>query len=236
MTSKRLLSVLVPALILLLRCNGSDSPMTASSVTTTTTAPPSPAATAEYRVTFEATWSRDTHPNMFPDNPHFSGLIGATHQQDVRFWQEGFLASNGMESMAERGSKTPLDQEVDKAIAEGRAQNLLSGGGINRSPGLVSLDFTASIEHPFVTLVSMVAPSPDWFVGVSALSLLQDGDWANEIVVELHPYDAGTDSGTSYASRDKDTVPPIPISRIDGPPLQVGGTVPPVGTFTFQRQ
>lgn len=210
--------------------------MTASVVTTTTTAPPSPAATAEYRVTFEASWSRETHPNMFPANPHFSGLIGATHQQEVRFWQEGSLASDGIESMAERGAKTPLDQEINQAITDGRAENLLSGGGISRSPGSVSLDFTASVDHPFVTLVSMLAPSPDWFVGVSALSLLQDGDWASELVVELHPYDAGTDSGTSYASRDRDTAPPIPISRIDGPPFQVGGVVPPLGTFTFRRQ
>lgn len=210
--------------------------MTASTVTTTTTAPPSPAATATYRVSFEATWSRDTHPNMFPDNPHFSGLIGATHQQDVRFWQTGSLASNGIEAMAERGSKTPLDQDINQAITDGRAQNLLSGGGINRSPGQVSLDFTAGVEHPYVTLVSMVAPSPDWFVGVSALSLLQDGDWASEIVVELHPYDAGTDSGTSYTSRDRDTMPRDPVSRIEGPPFQVGGAVPPLGTFTFRRQ
>jgi len=236
MRLKRLLSLLVPTLILFSGCNGSDAPMTASVVTTTTTAPPSPAATAEYRVTFEASWSRETHPNMFPPNPHFSGLIGATHQQDVRFWQEGSLASNGMEAMAERGSKTPLDREIDQAISEGRAETLLSGGGIDRSPGSVSLDFSISVQHPFVTLVSMVAPSPDWFVGVSALSLLQDGDWASELVVELHPYDAGTDSGTSYTSRDRDTVPPIPISRIDGPPFQVGGVVPPMGTFTFRRQ
>jgi hypothetical protein len=173
---------------------------------------------------------------MFPADPHFSGLIGATHQQEVRFWQEGSLASDGIESMAERGSKTPLDREIERAISDGTAETLLSGGGIDRSPGSVSLDFSISVQHPFVTLVSMVAPSPDWFVGASALSLLQDGDWARELIVELHPYDAGTDSGTSYASRDRDTVPPIPISRIDGPPFQVGGVVPPLGTFTFRRQ
>jgi hypothetical protein len=82
----------------------------------------------------------------------------------------------------------------------------------------------------------MIAPSPDWFVGVSALNMLRDNEWADEIVVELHPYDAGTDSGTTYDARDADTVPPAPISRIDGPPLRVGGTVPPLGTFTFRLQ
>jgi serine/threonine protein kinase len=36
-----------------------------------------------------------------------------------------------------------------------------------------------------VTLVSMVAPSPDWFVGVGGLPLLQDGQWVDELVVPL---------------------------------------------------
>jgi hypothetical protein len=82
----------------------------------------------------------------------------------------------------------------------------------------------------------MLAPSPDWFVGVSALNMLRENAWADEMVVELHPYDARTDSGTTYEARDADTVSPVPISRIDGPPLRVGATVPPVGTFTFRRQ
>ena len=141
-----------------------------------------------------------------------------------------------MEAMAERGSKSPFDHEIDKAIAEGRAENLLSGGDIPRSPGSVSLDFTISAAQSAVTLVSMIAPSPDWFVGVSGLDLFQDGDWVNELVVDLLPYDAGTDSGTTYDARDRDTVPPVAIFRIEGAPLRVGGTVPPLGTFTFRRQ
>ncbi len=138
--------------------------------------------------------------------------------------------------MAERGSKSPFDQEIDRAIAEGRAENLLSGGDIALSPGSVSLDFTIGTGQSAVTLVSMIAPSPDWFVGVSGLDLLQNGDWVDEFVVDLLPYDAGTDSGTTYAARDRETVPPALVSRIQGPPLQVGGMVPPFGTFTFRRQ
>lgn len=138
--------------------------------------------------------------------------------------------------MAERGSKSPFDQEIDRVIAEGRAENLLSGGDIARSPGSVSLDFTVSTGQSAVTLVSMIAPSPDWFIGVSALDLIQGGNWVDELVVDLHPYDAGTDSGTTYDACDRDTVPPAVISRIEGPPLLVGGMVPPLGTFTFRRQ
>ena len=93
-------------------------------------------------------------------NPHFSGLIGATHNDDVRFWAPGRRASDGIKAMAERGSKTPLDDEIRAAKADGTVDKLLSGDGIARSPASVSLDFVIRRDHPLVTLVSMVAPRP----------------------------------------------------------------------------
>ncbi len=86
-----------------------------------------------------------------------------------------------------------------------------------------------------VSVVTMIAPSPDWFVGVSALPMLQDGVWVDEVVVELWPYDAGTDSGESYASGNSATNPAEAVYEIDGSPLAVGGAVPALGTFTFSR-
>lgn len=225
----------VVAVSLFVACGDSPAPAP-TSPTPEAPAPPAPDPTARYRVTFDARWSAATHPNMFPPDPHFSGLIGATHEIGFRLWQEGAIASNGIEAMAELGSKTPLDEEIEQAIMNGRAEHLLSGGDIPRSPGAVELDFDISVDHPAVTLVSMIAPSPDWFVGVHDLNLLESGVWADEIVVELQPYDAGTDSGTSYRSRDRDTMPREPISRITGAPLATNGTVAPMGTFTFTRQ
>ena len=165
-----------------------------------------------------------------------SGLIGATHEDGFRLWQGGTIASNGIEAMAELGAKTPFDMEIQQAIDAGRAEHLLSGDGIARSPNAVVLDFDISLDKPSVTLVSMIAPSPDWFVGVSNLSLLDNGDWADELVIDLDPYDAGTDSGASYESRDRDTSPREPIARITMPPLASNGDVAPVGTFTFRRR
>ena len=196
---------------------------------------PSPAATARYRVTFDATWSAATHPNMFPGNPHFSGLIGATHREGYRLWENGGTASNGIEAMAERGAKSPVDAEIAQAMTAGRVEHLLSGGGIARSPGTVSLEFDVSLERSWVTLVSMLAPSPDWFVGVSARSLVDNGDWVEELVVDLWVYDAGTDSGETFSAADEDTQPRVPIERIATPPLASNGVAPPVGTFTFRR-
>ena len=127
--------------------------------------------TADFRLTFDATWSQETHPVSFPPNPHFSGLIGGTHSDQVSFWQVGELATAGIESMAEIGSKSALMAEVQAAIDAGTAETVVSGGGIGRSPNRISVDLSASEGYSLLTLVSMIAPSPDWFVGVRGLEL-----------------------------------------------------------------
>ncbi len=190
-------------------------------------------STTTYRVTFNATWSASTHPVSFPPNPHFSGLIGGTHNAAFVMWEPGGLATTGIRNMAELGAKPALMGEVEAAIQAGTARSVLSGGGIGRSPGTVNLEFTAHEDYPLVSLVSMIAPSPDWFVGVRGLSLRENGRWIESITVDLLPYDAGTDSGTIYTSANAVTTPQETVRRLTEPPIE--GNVP-LGTFTFVRQ
>jgi hypothetical protein len=186
-------------------------------------------------LTFEATWSEGSHPTDFPPNPHFSGLIGATHGDGVRIWEEGETATPGIKNMAETGGKSPLDSEIEALIAAGAACELISGGGIPLSPGVVTLEFTAERDCPLVSVVSMIAPSPDWFVGVTSLSLIGAEGWIEERVVDLYPYDAGTDSGRSYTSPNEPTAVGEGIRRIEAGPLLVDGQVPALGVFRFTR-
>jgi hypothetical protein len=204
-------------------------------VSTPEPAPTPAATTARYQVTFDATWSAATHPVDFPGNPHLSPLIGGTHSDRVVLWEPGGVATPGIEAMAERGATSPLDAEIRAAVGAGTAEGLIEGGGISHSPGRVSGEFAIGRDHPLVTLVSMVAPSPDWFVGVHGLSLVENGDWVEEKTVLLAPYDAGTDSGRTYRSPDSDTVPREPIREIEGRPFASDGVVAPLGSFTFVR-
>ncbi|PIR25048.1 MAG: hypothetical protein COX62_07360 [Deltaproteobacteria bacterium CG_4_10_14_0_2_um_filter_43_8] len=193
-------------------------------------------ATATYEVTFNATWSADTHPTDFPANAHFSRLIGGTHKSDVTFWKEGELASEGIEAMAERGSVTDLTAEINAAIAAGTAESVLLGSAIALSPGSTSFTFPITSDYHLVTLVSMVAPSPDWFVGVESLDLCENDSWVASKTVSLEPYDSGTDSGVTFLSADDDTSPAEEIAEITGDPFLNEGSVAPLGTFTFVKQ
>jgi hypothetical protein len=193
--------------------------------------------TAQYQVVFNATWSQQTLPTNWPANAHFSGLVGGTHNANVHFWRDGETATEGIRLMAELGQKTTLLNEIAPAITNGKAQFQLSGGGISPSPGSVSLTFPQpmSRDFPLVTLVSMIAPSPDWFVGVDSLNMIENGQWVTNKVVTLYGKDAGTDSGVSFASPDQVTLPRGVVRQFTGFPAIQNGVIVPFGTFTFTR-
>jgi hypothetical protein len=191
--------------------------------------------TARYEVVFHSTWSASTHPGAFPDGGHFSPLIGGVHDASVRFWRPGDLASAGIEQMAERGRTSPLDREIEDAIGAGAAREVIRGGPLPRSPGTVATTFTVSREHPLVTLVTMVAPSPDWFVGVRDLALRDGDEWVDELEVELLGWDAGTDDGADFTAPDVEPSPHHDIARLDFGPFAGSNGGRPLGTFTFRR-
>jgi hypothetical protein len=188
-------------------------------------------SSATYEVRFDATWSSSTHPNAYPSGAHFSGPVGGTHDGSVHFWQPAAIASSGIEIMAETGSQGQLLAEVGAAIAAGSAGQTIATGSIG-SPGSVVTAFQVTDRFPLVTVVSMVAPSPDWFVGVDGLDLRQNGFWVKQLTVPLLAWDAGSDSGANFTSPNFNTQPKEPIALITGGPFF--GTVP-LGTFTFTR-
>jgi len=189
--------------------------------------------TATYKLTFTATWSRSTHPTDFPSNPHFSWMIGGTHNSNVEFWSPGKTASDGIKSMAETGGTGTLRNEINAA---GDDSDVIIRGRVIGSPATDQVTFQIKPSHPLVTVTSMIAPSPDWFVGVSGLNLLDGSSWRDRVEVELFVYDAGTDGGTSYASADAPLNPRVNIRQIQESPFLVNGAVKSVGTFVFQRQ
>ena len=63
----------------------------------------------------------------------------------------------------------------------------------------------------------MIAPSPDWFAGVSGLSLLDaQNEWLSQRQVNLFPYDAGTEEGTEFSLTNAATSPQGTITSIKG--------------------
>lgn len=50
-----------------------------------------------------------------------------------------------------------------------------------------------------ISLVSKINPSPDWILGVASMELCTENcRWIDGKVLNLYPWDAGTDAGPSY--------------------------------------
>src|SRR5262245_14146734 len=225
------------AALLCAACSSSTvtAPSQGGNTTTPTADPVAAPVAARYRATFQATWAAATHPVDFPASAHFSPLVGGTHNSQVSFWRDGAIATDGIKDMAERGLTATLSTEINAAISAGTAQHVFTGGNVPVSPGSATAEFDISQNYPLVTLVSMIAPSPDWFVGVSATPLFQGGQWIGELRFNLDAWDAGTDAGLSFESPDLPIAARLPVSRIISPPLSPAGRVTPLGTFTLTR-
>ena len=168
---------------------------------------------ARYEVVFEGAWNPQSTPGGMPGSAHFSPLIGGIHDDRLVFLRSGERASPGVESMAELG----LTQQLANEVAAAGAIVLHRAGNIGPE-GRVTLDTVAlSTDNPRITLTTMIAPSPDWFVGVSGLSFLDSaGNWIASRRVNLYPWDAGTEDGTEFSLSNPATSPQGVITSLRG--------------------
>ena len=189
---------------------------------------------ATYTLIFDSTWSAETHPDDFPDASHYSELIGATHNGDVSFWSPGKTASSGIKDVAELGVNWKFIKAVNWAIKIGEAKALVHGPDIKHSPGRAQVGFQVDGKHSLITILSMIAPSPDWFVGVSGLDMCENGTWVPNKTIGLKAYDAGTDDGANYTAGDQTSEPKMPISLLRSGIHHSNGVIPQLGTFSFE--
>jgi len=189
---------------------------------------------ASYSAEFKSTWSADTHPTEFPDQAHFSELIGATHNSEVSFWSIGQKASAGIKDVSEQGINRKFIKEVKWAMKIGKAGSVVNGPDIKTASGLAEVEFKVSNQYSLLTLMTMIAPSPDWFVGVSGLNLCENGAWVQNKSIDLKVYDAGTDEGEAYTSEDKVTMPKAAITELHHGMHNDNGLIPQFATLSLK--
>ena len=188
---------------------------------------------AVYSVTFRGLWTTAVTSGGLPGGAHFTTLVGGVHNAGVTFLRDGGRATAGVESMAELGGTFTLASEVRAAGPDALAV-LLGSGNIGPTGSSTIDGVTLTTDHPRVTLLTMIAPSPDWFVGVSGLSLLDEqGEWMASLTVNLYPWDAGTEEGTGFSLSNPDTSPRGVITSLRG---RGKFSNEPIATLTFTLQ
>ncbi len=162
-----------------------------------------------YRVDIIPTWNSES-PAWPDEAAHFSWIGGANHNSNVKFWEVGTLASQGIDLLSVTGNTRDLVSEVQTEISNNNAENLINiqhwfcpDGITHQACGELSFEIDVSEDFPLVTLASMLGPSPDWFIGVESLSMVDgDGLFIPKITYELYPYDAGILSDNSVLIGD----------------------------------
>lgn len=150
-----------------------------------------------YKVTFTSKWTSADFPTNFPSNPHFSPPVVVTHSDQTQIWGPNVDVSNGVQQVAETGGTSIIRSEI---TAKGKS--VIGETKIGTGPGNSSSSVTikATEDFPLLSVITMVAPSPDWVVGVHDLPLRENGEWVESKTIELEVYDVGTDSGTRFTS------------------------------------
>ena len=114
-------------------------------------------------------------------------------------------------------------------------------GTVIHSTGTTTVnDVQMNSEYPLVSAITMMAPSPDWFIGVHNYSLCNEttGKWIEKRVQYLFPYDAGTDSAPRFVHNDIPTIPQVPIFLITNTQegsFKSNNPIKRLGTFTFVK-
>ncbi|WP_203257295.1 T9SS type A sorting domain-containing protein [Hyunsoonleella ulvae] len=195
---------------------------------------------ANYDISVTTIWNSTDHTSV-PGNAHWSPLAGATHKTTNTVLEFGVVApaTNGIKNIAETGNTSAFNSEINTLISSGECDQYLQQGfspfaGNNSNSTLTSV--SVSEDFPLITLVSMVAPSPDWFIAVNSLDLRSgnpsvNNGWKDTFTMDVFVYDAGTDSGTDYGSGNSITTPRDPISMVSGFPIN-GNRMATV-TFTY---
>ena len=169
---------------------------------------------AVYTVTFQGNWTTASTPGGVVGSAHFTTLIGAVHNDRVTFWEPGGKATAGVEYVAELGHTGMFESEIN---ANSNAVSVIRKSVARGGTGRATFEVTVSRDYPVVTLLSMIGPSPDWFVGISGQSLLDaQGEWESRLEIDLFPYDAGTEEGTEFSLNNPATFPQGVITSIKG--------------------
>ncbi|XP_068115760.1 spondin-1 [Hyperolius riggenbachi] len=204
--------------------------------------------TAKYRLTFYGNWSEKSHAKDYPRRAnHWSAIIGGSHSKNYVLWEYGGYASEGVKQVAELGSPVKMEEEIrqkgDDVLTVIKAKAQWPAWQPQNVRAAPSAEFSVDRARHLMSFLTMLGPSPDWNVGLSAEDLCtKECGWVQRVIQDLIPWDAGTDSGVSYESPNKPTIPQDkirPLTSLDHPQSPFydpeGGPIIPVARVAIER-
>ena len=170
---------------------------------------PVPYSEASYTMIVSLNWQGPQF--TVPPTAHVTTLIGLIHSRDTVLWGPDKLATKGLEDVAETGNATNMNLELDAIITTRKALSkfMLSPPSIR---GSISAVLNFSTAYSYVSFASMIAPSPDWFLGIHDVNLFSNKKWVDDVTINIMLYDAGTEDGDVFGYNNPETIPQQNVS------------------------
>lgn len=178
------------------------------------------AQTVEYSCVLTNTWSGINHPigySSVAGSAHWSPPVLLAHSKFATLWSSGDMASPGIEDVAELGSTSRLQSEIEILQTKGLAGDRVIGSNQFNSgdPPQLFESITLGPNFPYLSSISMMAPSPDWFSGLSSFCPRGPGGyWFESFEIATYPFDAGTETGDDYSINNVAESPHEPITQL----------------------
>ncbi len=174
-------------------------------------------SSAVYEFTFTSLWTSADHLGL-PGNAHFSPLVVNVHNEEHTLVRLGGIAGPGLELVSELGRTNVIERELrgeSSILSTLITENQFLRDSLTQVRRIdVNKDFSK------VSLVSMIAPSPDWIVAVDSLELYDGNEFISDSgEIMLFAYNAGTengDTGGNFSINNSETNPKRPISMLKG--------------------
>lgn len=159
---------------------------------------------ARYSIEFTGKWKMPEFTAT--SGAHFTTVLGMVHNKATHLWKENELATKGVENVAEAGNPNPLLADIDSLIAYGRSISLI----VINAPSITGsrkANIYCNTNYSYVSFETMIAPTPDWFTGINSFNLYKDNKWVADTLINLYPFDAGTEEGDVFGYNNAETVP-----------------------------
>lgn len=172
--------------------------------------------TAKYRIIFyNFLSSTGRFRNIVPAGGlNFSPLAAVTHDPRISLFTIRGFASSGLEAICENGNNAAFLDEA--RAAGGRVTSVVGGDGVIPGGNRSYVEVNATCDNSYLTVVSMIAPSPDWIVQINNFALVRRGRFIRWARGRLVAYDCGTDSGREFTDPANTTldIPTVPVDNI----------------------
>lgn len=149
---------------------------------------------------------------------HFTPLLVAAHDGDTHLFKAGEAASSALQAMAEGGDISALvnDLSASNSTIESNPAGGLLAPGHSTTTAVINTDGT---DNHYLTLVAMILPSNDGFVGVNSWPIPgAPGTYTMPVLA----YDAGTEANNELLGVANAGAPGV--AGVPGAPSGSAGT------------